>query len=211
MFFFFNVLINHFPKIHRNALQKIAIDVCDVSLWGKSFGKGTAYSCRTNVFTQFYNFKAKNTKVFSCEICETFRNSSGCFWKHVTYYYAIKNYIGHKLAIFNAIPFTLLHLLLPRWWDMRLKHNVVWLWEEKVSRNVCRNKKKHWSCHFTLIRIDTILSKTIYNNFQNLLFRKLPAQSGNQTDIFWKFYSSADILWSPRTVSMRTKEVLILL
>ena len=42
--------------------------------------------------------------------------------------------------------------------------------------------------------------KNIYNSFQNLLFRKLLAQLGNQTDIFWKFYSPADILWSPKTV-----------
>ena len=26
------------------------------------------------------------------------------------------------------------------------------------------------------------------------------AQSGNQTDIFWKFYSPADTLWLPKTV-----------
>ena len=44
------------------------------------------------------------------------------------------------------------------------------------------------------------LSKNILNNLENWLFKKLLAQSGNQTDIFWKFYSSADILWSPKTV-----------
>ena len=38
-----------------------------------------------------------------CGICETFQNSGGCFWKHVIYYYVIKNYVMHKLAIFNAI------------------------------------------------------------------------------------------------------------
>ena len=44
------------------------------------------------------------------------------------------------------------------------------------------------------------LSKNIYNNFQNLLFKMLLAQSGNQTDIFWKFYSPADTLWLPKTI-----------
>ena len=33
-----------------------------------------------------------------------------------------------------------------------------------------------------------------------MLFKKLLAQSGGQTDIFWKFYSPVDTLWSPKTV-----------
>ena len=132
-------------------------------------------------------------------ICETFKKSGDCFWKHVTYYYVIKNHVGHKLAIFNGIPFTLLHLLLTRWWDMRLKHNVAWPWEEEAdSRNVCRNEKKYCSCCITMIEIDPILSKNIYNNLENFLFRKLLALSGSQTKIFWKFYSPEDILWLPK-------------
>ena len=97
--------------------------------------------------------------------------AGGCFWKQVTYYYVIKNYVGYKLAIFKAILFTLLHLLLTQWWDMRLKHDVAWLWEEQPeSRNVCQNEKKYCSFRITLIRIDTILSNWyhyIYNNIQN--------------------------------------------
>ena len=63
-----------------------------------------------------YNFiilrkKETPAQVFFCGICETFKNSGGCFWKHVTYYY-VKNYAGHKLAILNTVP--LLHLLLTR-------------------------------------------------------------------------------------------------
>ena len=49
-----------------------------------------------------------------------------------------------------------------------------------------------------LIRTDTILSINIWNNFQNLLF-KLLAQLGDQTDVFWKFYSPTDTLWLPKT------------
>ena len=52
----------------------------------------------------------------------------------------------------------------------------------------------------TLIRIDIILSNNICNNFQNLLFRKLLAQLGDQTDIYWKFYLPAGTLWSPKTI-----------
>ena len=33
-----------------------------------------------------------------------------------------------------------------------------------------------------------------------MLFKKFLAQSGDQTDIFWKFYSPADILWLPKTL-----------
>ena len=43
------------------------------------------------------------TQLFSSEICETFKNSGCCFRKHVTYFYVIENYIGHKLAIFNTV------------------------------------------------------------------------------------------------------------
>ena len=38
-----------------------------------------------------------------------------------------------------------------------------------------------------LIRIDTILSKSIQKKFQNLLFKKLLSQLGDQTDIFRNF------------------------
>ena len=124
-------------------------------------------SCRTNVFIQFHHFKEKQTpaQVFSCGICETFKNSGGCFWKHVTLH-------NKKLVIFNAVLLLLLlllllRLLLTRWWDMRLKHDVVW------------NEKKYCSCCIILIRIETILSKNIKNNFQNLLFKKLLAKLGN--------------------------------
>ena len=134
--------------------------------------------------------------MFSCGICETFKNSGGCFWKQVTYY-VIKNCVGHKLAIFNVVLFTLLHLLLT-WWDMRLKHDMAWLWEEQADgRNMCWNEKKYCSYYIDKNWYHFIKE---YNNFQNLLFRKLLAQSGNQTDIFWKFYSPTDICWSPKTV-----------
>ena len=54
--FFFDVFLNHFPKIDRSVLHKITIDllyfgdVYDVNLWEKAFGRSMAYSCRTNVF-----------------------------------------------------------------------------------------------------------------------------------------------------------------
>ena len=65
----------------------------------------------------------------------------------------------------------------------------------KQTGEMCtRNEKKNCACCIILIRIDTILSKNIYNNFENLFFNKLIAQSGDQTDIFWKFYSTADTL-----------------
>ena len=52
--------------------------------------------------------------------------------------------------------------------------------------------KQYCSCCIRLIRIDTILSKYIQNNFQNLLFKKLLAQLGDQTDIFCNFYLPVD-------------------
>ena len=69
--------------------------------------------------------------------------------------------------------------------------------------------KQHCSCCIMLIRIDTILSKNIQNTFQNLLFKKLLAQSGDQTDIFWKFYSPADTLWLPKTLGRESQVILL--
>ena len=40
----------------------------------------------------------------------------------------------------------------------------------------------------------------IQNNFQTLLFKKLLAQSGDQTDVFLKFYTPTDTLWLPKIV-----------
>ena len=59
---------------------------------------------------------------------------------------------------------------------------------------------KYYSYCIILIRIDTILSKNIKNKFQNLLFKKLFTQLGDQADIFWKFCLPADTLWLPKTV-----------
>ena len=82
------------------------------------------------------------------------------------------------------------------------KHLCQGLFFNKVAafRPVNSIIKYYCSCCIILIRIDTILSNNIQNNFQNLLFKKLLAQLGDQTDIFWKFYSSADTLWSAKTV-----------
>ena len=43
---------------------------------------------KNEIGLQTCNFFKKETPtpVFSCGICETLKNSGGCFWKHVTYY-----------------------------------------------------------------------------------------------------------------------------
>ena len=90
---FFDIFINYFPKIHRSALRKITIDllyfrdVCDGNLWGKSSSKSTVIHAEQMFL---YNFivlikKETPTQVFSFGICETFKNSGTCFWKHLTY------------------------------------------------------------------------------------------------------------------------------
>ena len=55
-----------------------------------------------------YNFiilRKKETPawVVFYEICENFKNSGSYFWKNITYYYIVKNYAGHKLAISNTV------------------------------------------------------------------------------------------------------------
>ena len=84
-----------------------------------------------------------------------------------TTYYVITNYVGLKLAICNVVLLLLLlllHVLLSRWWDMRLEHDVVWLWEERAdSRNLCLKWKvllfmlyyidKNWY-HFITVHLE---------------------------------------------------------
>ena len=116
----------------------------------------------------FYNFvilrkkRDSNAVVFLWNLW----NSHDCFWKHITYY-VITNYVGLKLAICNVVLLLLLlllHLLLSRWWDMRLEHDVVWLWEERAdSRNLCLKWKvllfmlyyidKNWY-HFITVHLE---------------------------------------------------------
>ena len=110
--FFFNVFLNHFPKIHRSFLHKITIDllyfwgVYDGNLWEKNLTE--VWLINAEQIMSLYNFiilrkKETPAQVFFCRICETFKNSGSCFWKHVTYYYVIKNYAGHKLTILNTV------------------------------------------------------------------------------------------------------------
>ena len=118
-------------------------------------------------------------QVFFYGICETFKNSGGCFWKHVTFYYRIKNYAG---LTFNSIVYILT--------DETWNSSMIWHDFERIEQttDTCAwNRKKYCSCCIMLI-IDTILSKNIWNNFQNFPFKKLCTHSSNQTDISWKFF-----------------------
>ena len=70
----------------------------------------------------------------------------------------------------------------------------------KQTAETCAwNEKKYCSCCFTLIRIDTIVSKNIYNNFQSLLFKNMLAQSSNQADIL-EILLTCRHLCSPKTI-----------
>ena len=85
--FFFDVFINHIPKIHRSILCKTTLyllyflDDYDVNPQENNFGRSTTYSCRTHVFISFHHSKEKKTPilVFFSRICETIKNSGGCF------------------------------------------------------------------------------------------------------------------------------------
>ena len=70
---------------------------------------------------------------------------------------------------------------------------------KKLFLEILENLQKN-ICVRVLYYIDFFLSKNIWNNFQDLLFKKLLAQSGDQTDMFWKFYLPVDTLWLPKTV-----------
>ena len=72
----------------------------------------------------------------------------------------------------------------------------------KAFRPINSIIKQYCSCCIMLIRIDTILSKNIQNNFQSLLLKKLLAQLGDQTDVYWKFYLPADTVRLPKTTGL---------
>ena len=61
-------------------------------------------------------------------------------------------------------------------------------WCGMTLRGTSIQQKKYCSCCIILIRNDTILSKNI------LRIKKLLTQSGNQTDIFWKFTCRGHVL-----------------
>ena len=147
-------------------------------------------SLYTNVFIQLHHFKEKrgyNTVVYLF-ILWNFQEQQWLLLKTRNMLLCIKNYVGHKLAIFNAVLLLFLHLLKTQWWDMRLEYNVVWLWEERAdSRNVYLKWKERLLLLYYIDKNDTILSKDIYYNFQNLLFKKLLAQSNSQQTYFGNF------------------------
>ena len=118
-------------------------------------------------------------QVFFYGICETFKNSGGCFWKHVTYCYITKNYTGHTF-------YSIAYILTDETWNS----SMMWRDFERIEQTAdtrAWNRKKYCSCCIMLI-IDTILSKNIWNNFQNFPFKKLFTQSGNQTHILEVFF-----------------------
>ena len=95
--------------------------------------------------------------------------------KNITYY-MIKNYVGHKSAIFNTVLLLLTHCIYcwpdDETWDSSMMQ-CDFEKNKQIAETCVWNKKKYCSCCIILIRIDTILSKFIYNNFQNILFKKL--------------------------------------
>ena len=92
-----------------------------------------------------------------------------------------------------------MHVLLTRWQGLRLDHDAVWLWEDQPgSRKLCLKQK------VVLLMLYYIDKNLFYQSLSGIifkiLFKKLLAQLGNQTDIFWKLYSPADTFWLPKTV-----------
>ena len=117
----------------------ILLTIYDVSLWEKKFQQKYIQLIYAEQIS-LYNFiilreKKSPTQMFSCGISETFKSSGGCFWKHITFYYIIKSYVGHKLAIFNAI--LLLYCIYYKL-DIRLK---TWAWCGVTLRGMCREQK----------------------------------------------------------------------
>ena len=87
-------------------------------------------------------------------------------------------------------------------WDMRLKHDMVWLWEEQAdNRNVCLKRKevllilyymdKNCWYHFR---------KEYLDKFSKFAFQEVarPVEQPKRC-ISWNFNSSADSLCSPKT------------
>ena len=69
--FFFNVFINHFPKIHRSVLCKIAIDplyfwdIYDIYLWEKNYSRSTTYKAKAVFPITYFEAEAVIGRCFS--------------------------------------------------------------------------------------------------------------------------------------------------
>ena len=119
---FFKVFMNHFPKIHRSVLRKIAIDllyfwdVYDVNLLEENFIRSTTRSCRTNVFEGKNRFKEKrdsNTGVFLWNLW----NFPKQWWLLLKTRNILLRNEKLRSGWFSHLqrrPFILLHLLLTR-------------------------------------------------------------------------------------------------
>ena len=68
---FFNVFINHFPKIHRSVLCKIAIDplyfwdIYDIYLWEKNYSRSTTYKAKAVFPITYFEAEAVIGRCFS--------------------------------------------------------------------------------------------------------------------------------------------------
>ena len=96
-------------------------------------------------------------------------------------------------------PFTLMHVLLTRWWGLRLDHDAVWLWEDRPgSRKLCLKRK------VVLLMLYYIDKNLFYQSLSRIIFKICfsrscsPSWATKQT--FWKLYSPADTFWLPKTV-----------
>ena len=73
--FFFNVFINHFPKIHRSVLCKIAIDplyfwdIYDINLWEKNYSRSTTYKAKAVFPIPYFEAEAVIGRCFSKMFC----------------------------------------------------------------------------------------------------------------------------------------------
>ena len=86
-------------------------------------------ACRPATFLK----RDSNTVVFLSNWWN-FKNSCGCFWKHVTLLHNKKLH-RHKLAIFNALLYSIAFILNPM-----MRHEA-WAWCGVTLRGMSRQKK----------------------------------------------------------------------
>ena len=67
---------------------------------------------------------------------ETFKNSGGCFWKHITCYKVIKNYAGHKFSHLQQCPFNSIAFIV----NLMMRHDTQ-AWCCRNLRGTSRHQK----------------------------------------------------------------------
>ena len=140
--------------------------------------------------------------MFSCGICEIFKNSGVCFWEHVTLHN--KKLCRAWISHIQCYPFTVIVTAIAFIVNLMMRHEnqalLAWLWEEQAdSRSVFQKWKEVLLMLYYINKNWYHFIKEYVERFSKFVFQEVACPVG-QLEIFLKFYLPTDTLWMLKTV-----------